>query len=119
MELELAIVVDDRVAGVAAAGVPGDVKAAKATVGMADADDLDELDKLAGDPVDVYVNDRQIGVWRFPPRRYFFGEDQFLIPGSFIQGDTVVLRFEHIPDPRGLTSLNSFYYWFYVVEGGL
>ena len=28
------------------AGVPGDVKAAKATVGMADADDLDELDQL-------------------------------------------------------------------------
>ncbi len=69
--------------------------------------------------VRVYVNDLQIGVWRFPPRRYFFGEDQFLIPGSFIQGDTVVLRFEHIPDPKGLTSLNSFYYWFYVVEGGL
>ena len=69
--------------------------------------------------VRVYVNDLQIGVWRFPPRRYFFGEDQFLIPGSFIQGDTVMLRFEHIPDPKGLTSLNSFYYWFYVVEGGL
>jgi len=69
--------------------------------------------------VRVFVNDQQIGVWRFPPRRFFFGEDQFLIPGSFIQGDTVMLRFEHIPDPKGLTSLNSFYYWFYVVEGGL
>ncbi|MCH8064192.1 MAG: hypothetical protein IH861_17020, partial [Chloroflexi bacterium] len=75
-------------------------------------------DSVIRGAVRVYVNDRQIGVWRFPPRRYFFGEDQFLIPGSFIQGDTVVLRFEHIPDPRGLTSLNSFYYWFYVVECG-
>ena len=31
------------------AGVPGDVKAAKASAGMADADDLDELDKLESD----------------------------------------------------------------------
>ena len=31
------------------AGVPGNVRAAKATAGMADADDLDELDKLESD----------------------------------------------------------------------
>lgn len=64
--------------------------------------------------VRVFINGQQVGIWRFPPRDYFFGEDQFIIPASFITGSTAVLKLEHIPDPEGLTSLNSFYYWIFV-----
>ena len=66
--------------------------------------------------VGVSINGQQVGIWRFPPRDYFFGEDQFVIPASFVTGGTAVLKFEHIPDPDGLTSLNSFYYWIFVLE---
>ncbi|MCI0439481.1 MAG: hypothetical protein L0177_10150, partial [Chloroflexi bacterium] len=63
--------------------------------------------------IEVFVNGEQVGVWRLAPRSYFFGEDQFFIPASYVQGDSVELAFEHVPDARGETSLNSFYYWFF------
>jgi hypothetical protein len=66
----------------------------------------------------VLADGQPVGVWRFLPRRYVFGESQFVIPASFITSDTVVLRFEHIPDRKRQTSLNSFYYWFFVRDAG-
>ena len=68
--------------------------------------------------VQVFLNDQQIGVWRLAPRSYFFGEDQFFIPASFIESDTVELKFVHISDEKGETSLNSFYYWFFTTRDG-
>lgn len=66
--------------------------------------------------VRVLADGQPVGVWRFLPRRYVFGESQFVVPASFIASDAVVLRFEHIPDRKRQTSLNSFYYWFFVRE---
>jgi hypothetical protein len=63
----------------------------------------------------VSANGQIVGVWRFPPGRYFFGEDQFIIPGRFIGEETAVLRFENMPD-RGVSKMASYYYWVFVSD---
>jgi len=70
--------------------------------------------------VQVSANGQIVGVWRFPPRKYFFGEDQFVIPGRFIGGGTSLLRFENISGEgdAGPSNLASYYYWIYVAEKG-
>lgn len=66
--------------------------------------------------VRVIANGQVVGLWRFPPRQYFFGEDQFVVPSRFIGGGTTLLRFENIPKEGigGSTNLASYYFWFYV-----
>lgn len=68
----------------------------------------------------VSANGQNVGVWRLPPRPYFFGEDQFVIPGRFIGGGTTLLRFENLTSEgeTGMSNLASYYYWVYVPESG-
>ena len=70
--------------------------------------------------VRVIANGQVVGLWRFPPRRYFFGEDQFVVPGRFIGGGTTLLRFENIPGDgdAAVNNIASYYYWLYVPNGG-
>ena len=62
----------------------------------------------------VLVDGEEVGIWSLPSADYFFGEDLFTIPASFVTGDSINIRLEHVPDPEAPTSLNSFHYWFYV-----
>jgi len=66
----------------------------------------------------VSANGQIVGVWRFPPGRYFFGEDQFITPGRFIGEETAVLRFENMPDrgDKGVSKMASYYYWVFVSD---
>jgi len=68
--------------------------------------------------VQVSANGQIVGVWRFPPGRYFFGEDQFVIPGRFVGEGTTVLRFENMPDSgdKAVSKMASYYYWIFVSE---
>ncbi|MCZ6538978.1 MAG: hypothetical protein O6922_04030 [Chloroflexi bacterium] len=63
----------------------------------------------------VFANGLEVGEWVLADKDFFFGVDSFDIPGSFIDGDTTVLRFEVVPRP-GLTTGNSFMWWI-MVEG--
>ena len=64
----------------------------------------------------VFADDREVGVWALKPRDYFFGEDIFVVPASFITRATTDLRFEVVPVP-GRPTADSFYYWILVDEG--
>ena len=41
---------------------------------------------------------------------FFFGVDSYDIPGSFITGDSTILRFDVVPSPGHETG-NSFMWW--------
>jgi len=64
----------------------------------------------------VFADDQEVGEWELEPRDYFFGEDTFVVPASFITRATTDLRVEVIPLP-GRPTADSFYYWLLVDEG--
>ncbi len=53
-----------------------------------------------------------VGVWRFPPGHYFFGEDQFIIPEGFKGEETTVLRFENmsVRGDKAVSKMAGYYY---------
>jgi len=63
----------------------------------------------------VFADDEEVGEWQLAPRDYFFGEDIFVVPASFITRATTDLRFEVIPVP-GRNTADTFYYWILVDE---
>ncbi|MCH7911245.1 MAG: hypothetical protein IIB38_16725, partial [Candidatus Hydrogenedentes bacterium] len=63
----------------------------------------------------VFANETEVGEWTLSDKDFFFGVDSFDIPGTFITGDTTILRFEVIPLP-GNTTGNTFMWWI-MVEG--
>ena len=63
----------------------------------------------------VFANGAEVGEWVLAENDFFFGVDSFDIPGTFIVGDSTVLRFEVVPLP-GQTTGNSFMWWI-MVEG--
>ena len=63
----------------------------------------------------VFADDEEVGLWELKPRDYFFGEDTFAVPASFITRATTDLRFEVVPVP-GRNTADSFYYWILVDE---
>ena len=58
----------------------------------------------------VFANGVEVGEWKLAEQEFFFGVDSYDIPGSFIVGDSTILKFEVIPEP-GHTTGNSFMWW--------
>ena len=67
--------------------------------------------------VKVFANGAEVGEWSLAENDFFFGVDSYDIPGSFIDGDTTILRFELVPEP-GRPAGNSFMLWI-MVEGAV
>ena len=63
----------------------------------------------------VFADGNEVGIWDLPRRDYFFGEDVFTIPGSFITANSTELLFEVIRG-EGIADGNSYFYWFLVDE---
>ena len=63
----------------------------------------------------VFADDEEVGEWEPESGDYFFDEDIFVVPASFITRNKTDLRFEVIPVP-GRPTANSFYYWILVDE---
>ena len=74
-------------------------------------------DAALGGKLKVFANGSEVGEWVLADNDFFFGVDSFDIPGSFIIGDTTILRFEVVPEP-GRTGGNSFMWWI-MVEGAV
>jgi len=63
----------------------------------------------------VFADDQEVERWDLEPREFFFGEDSFVIPASFITEDHTHVRMVVVPMP-GRETASSFYYWFLVDE---
>ena len=67
-----------------------------------------------GGTIRVFADDTYVGEWPLPPSDYIFGEDMFTIPGSFVESDSTILRFEFAAAPRG--TVVTAYYWIYQAQ---
>ena len=70
-------------------------------------------DAALGGKLKVFANGNEVGEWVLADSDFFFGVDSFDIPGSFIIGDTTILRFEVVLVP-GRIGGNSFMWWIMV-----
>jgi hypothetical protein len=64
----------------------------------------------------VFADGVEVGIWDMPRRDFFFGEDVFTIPGSFITANSTELLFEVIRG-EGIADGNSYFYWILVDDG--
>ncbi|MDA1279382.1 MAG: hypothetical protein O3B95_04995 [Chloroflexi bacterium] len=74
-------------------------------------------DAAIGGTLKVFADDVEVGDWVLSSKEFFFGVDSFDIPGSFIRGDTTILRFEVVP--TGSNSSGNSFMWWIMVEGSV